>query len=593
MTSSSAPATPGAGAAHPPYPAALAVSSPSWHSRLAHDNRVPLMYPETYIGLLGANDIVLSDLGVSRLHAVVRWTADGYTIQDLGSRQGTFVQGQRVTGPTPLAPGAHIRIGDADLLFQAVQVNDGAFAQSAQAGVQEEADPAPAWTPDGRQGQGTGEAPRVAEMPAQAVERIAARARGGSGIGAWLATQRDKRYPRVFLIGLAAYLVSLSLLSLGGSPNPHLIPLVMLLASAVVPVSFVVFCWDAGAFADMSTTTLTLAFLGGGVLGIALTVLLDALVGSLGAAPLIIGAVEETGKGLAVLLFLRDRRLRSELDGLIIGAAVGMGFAMIETAGYGLEAFTQGVVQLVVNNANNGSIPLAAVYQQGVQQGVNAMVQELNLRMTLALFGHGVWTAIVGATIWRSRDRAEGRMKDLALAWGIAVLLHALYDTFAAATTSLLPPIIVGVVGLLILRFYIQEAVERAKFGADAPPPPPLARALRNYLTHLSQHIAPRAAASATAFAAAAPGYYAGAEQAAARAFAAFNTGTPPRNTTTHPIPGDVAGSVPGDVAGSVPGDVAGSVPGSAPGSVPGDGAQPDGAPSPARPTDEPEPHAP
>jgi len=570
MTSSSAPATPGAGAAHPPYPAALAVSSPSWHSRLAHDNRVPLMYPETYIGLLGANDIVLSDLGVSRLHAVVRWTADGYTIQDLGSRQGTFVQGQRVTGPTPLAPGAHIRIGDADLLFQAVQVNDGA---SAQAGVGAGADPAPAWTPDGRQGQGTGEAPRVAEMPAQAVERIAARARGGSGIGAWLATQRDKRYPRVFLIGLGAYLVSLALLSLGGSPNPHLIPLVMLLASAVVPVTFVVFCWDVGAFADMSTTTLTLAFLGGGVLGIALTVLLDALVGSLGAAPLIIGAVEETGKGLAVLLFLRDRRLRSELDGLIIGAAVGMGFAMIETAGYGLEAFTQGVVQLVVNNANNGSIPLAAVYQQGVQQGVDAMVQELNLRMTLALFGHGVWTAIVGATIWRSRDRAEGRMKDLALAWGIAVLLHALYDTFAAATTSLLPPIIVGVVGLLILRFYIQEAVERAKFGADAPPPPPLARALRNYLTHLSQHIAPRAAASATAFAAAAPGYYAGAEQAAARAFAAFNTGTPPRNTTTRPMPGDVAGSVPSAAA-------------------PPDGAPPDGAPPPAQPTDEQGPHA-
>jgi len=243
-----------------------------------------------------------------------------------------------------------------------------------------------------------------------------------------------------------------------------------------------------------------------------------------------------------------------------------------------LEAFTQGAVQLVANNAGS-TIQLGDVYQQGV----NAMVQELNLRMTLALFGHGVWTAIIGATIWRSRDRAEGRMKDLALAWGIAVVLHALYDTFAAATTSLLPPIIVGVAGLLILRFYIQEAVERAKFGADAPPPPPLARALRNYLTHLSQHIAPRAAASATAFAAAAPGYYAGAEQAAARAFAAFNTGTPPRNTTTHPMPGDASGSVPGDVPCSVPGDVSGHVPGS----VPSDAAQPDGAPPPAQPTDE------
>ncbi len=555
MVFGSAQAAPGAGAAQPPYPAALTVSSPSWHSRLAHGAQVPLVYPETYVGLMGANDIVLSDLGVSRIHAVIRWSPDGYTIQDLGSRHGTFVEGRQVTELTPLAPGARIRIGNAELVFQAVQVHDGAAPPPG-------AGPTPAPTmgsttgPGGRHGPAGGAGPGVADMSAQEVERIAARAQRGPGIGAWLATQKDKRYWRVFLIGLAAYLVSLTLLSLGGSPNPHLIPLVLILASAVVPVSFVVYCWETGAFADISLTTLGLAFLGGGVVGISLTVVFGVLLGSLAGATLFIGVIEETGKGLAVALFLRDRRLRSELDGLVLGAAVGMGFAMIETAGYGLDSFTTGVVALLTQGTG-GTVTMSDVYRYGV----DAMVQELNVRMMLALFGHGIWTAIVGATIWRSRSRPAGEARqDLALGWGIAVLLHAIFDTIAFATSSLLPLVVVGVAGLVILRFFIQESVERARFGDNAPPPPPLARALRNYLAHLSQHTAPRAAATAAAFASAAPGYYAGAEQAAVRAFATFNNQVsqtpPPAPSYTPPGPSAATPPVSGPQAAAPPGPI-------------------------------------
>ena len=52
-----------------------------------------------------------ADLDVSTKHAAVLLSGDGYVVRDLGSRNGTFVNGQRVAGDTPLADGDVIRCG--------------------------------------------------------------------------------------------------------------------------------------------------------------------------------------------------------------------------------------------------------------------------------------------------------------------------------------------------------------------------------------------------------------------------------------------------------------------------------------------------
>jgi len=52
-----------------------------------------------------------ADLDVSTTHAAVLLSGDGYLVRDLGSRNGTFVNGQRVAGDTPLADGDVIRCG--------------------------------------------------------------------------------------------------------------------------------------------------------------------------------------------------------------------------------------------------------------------------------------------------------------------------------------------------------------------------------------------------------------------------------------------------------------------------------------------------
>jgi len=73
--------------------------------------RVPVV-SEMTIGRAPGVSLVLSDPSVSRVHA--RITADA-VLEDAGSSHGTWLDGQRVTGPSPLRDGAKIRLGDAEL----------------------------------------------------------------------------------------------------------------------------------------------------------------------------------------------------------------------------------------------------------------------------------------------------------------------------------------------------------------------------------------------------------------------------------------------------------------------------------------------
>jgi pSer/pThr/pTyr-binding forkhead associated (FHA) protein len=57
-------------------------------------------------------DLVIEDPQVSRRHASVRPAGDALEVEDHGSLNGTWVNGARVTGPTRLAPGDRVRLGD-------------------------------------------------------------------------------------------------------------------------------------------------------------------------------------------------------------------------------------------------------------------------------------------------------------------------------------------------------------------------------------------------------------------------------------------------------------------------------------------------
>lgn len=76
------------------------------------DKEFPLVKDETIIGRDTTGDIVISDAEISRRHARIYKLGDSFMVEDLGSTNGTFVNGQRLVGPHALLPGETIRFGE-------------------------------------------------------------------------------------------------------------------------------------------------------------------------------------------------------------------------------------------------------------------------------------------------------------------------------------------------------------------------------------------------------------------------------------------------------------------------------------------------
>lgn len=82
----------------------------------------PLDNGELTIGRDVSNEIVVNDAEVSRNHARITIQGDSYVLEDLGSTNGTFVDGQRLTEPYILHHGQTISLGENVALgFETVQ----------------------------------------------------------------------------------------------------------------------------------------------------------------------------------------------------------------------------------------------------------------------------------------------------------------------------------------------------------------------------------------------------------------------------------------------------------------------------------------
>jgi len=84
-------------------------------------------HPVTAGATIGREDceIVLADPEVSRRHATIRAIDDALAIEDLGSTNGTFVNGERLTGVSRLKDGDLIKMANSSLRVE-VQVDAGA-----------------------------------------------------------------------------------------------------------------------------------------------------------------------------------------------------------------------------------------------------------------------------------------------------------------------------------------------------------------------------------------------------------------------------------------------------------------------------------
>lgn len=86
------------------------------------DEELPVLAPVASIGQGRQNDIVVEDDSVSKTHARLEFEDGGWRLIDLGSTNGTFVEGVRLAPevPTPIEYGASIRFGAVRMHFRPV-----------------------------------------------------------------------------------------------------------------------------------------------------------------------------------------------------------------------------------------------------------------------------------------------------------------------------------------------------------------------------------------------------------------------------------------------------------------------------------------
>lgn len=236
--------------------------------------------------------------------------------------------------------------------------------------------------------------------------------------------------------------------------NPNYFPTIILLGAFTVPIAFVVYFYDHVRHQEISMTLLTTCFIVGGVIGliaagfIEYSTLQSLSVGSL----FVIGLIEESVKLIFPVIMYIGWRYRHEADGLLFGIAAGMGFAALETMGYGLVAFFQS------------------------QGDINALQQVLIIRGFLSPAGHAAWTGFVCAMLWRERER-QGHISinwKVIGAFVLAIILHAVWDivnSLSGQTTAQFVMVIAGNVVIagvslfLVIRRYLEAKKDIAVKG--------------------------------------------------------------------------------------------------------------------------------
>jgi RsiW-degrading membrane proteinase PrsW (M82 family) len=196
--------------------------------------------------------------------------------------------------------------------------------------------------------------------------------------------------------------------------NTKVVPGLIVIGSFAVPLSMSVLFYELNTPRNVSIVRVVQFMIAGGAASILFSLVINdftPLLGMIGAPAA--GAIEECGKFATVcLIYEGSKNLRERypylLNGLLLGAAVGAGFAAFESAGYALEL--------------------------GLQDGGDAMLQNIAVRGLLSPFGHIIWTAISAGIYWRQRHLHVTIMETLTdksflIVFAVPVVLHAIWDT--------------------------------------------------------------------------------------------------------------------------------------------------------------------
>jgi protease PrsW len=256
---------------------------------------------------------------------------------------------------------------------------------------------------------------------------------------------------QIFVSGLVLlFLVERTLVATG---DPNYIPSALLLGAFLVPITFTTYLYERLPDWEVPLPPVAICFIWGGVLGTVVAGTLEYdVMRSLGFLPKLgIGVIEEGAKLILPLVFFFLGRYRSEAAGIVLGVATAMGFAAIETMGYGFTS-------LLVSKGNLGLL-----------DGV------LLVRGLMSPAGHAAWTGLVCAVLWRERLKAGHATLNWRVggAFATAAILHALWDTFAGMKSATfveflsiqLVSLLIAIISLTLLIRRVREARRATEKG--------------------------------------------------------------------------------------------------------------------------------
>ncbi|MDD6141607.1 MAG: PrsW family intramembrane metalloprotease [Bacteroidales bacterium] len=216
-------------------------------------------------------------------------------------------------------------------------------------------------------------------------------------------------YSRVLLIMTIAFVMLMLCLVMFDSSNA--IPGVIVVGSFAMPLTTMMLFLELNAYRDVSVYKIIVTFLVGGCASLLATMILYMFItpGMDFVGAIIIGVVEEIGKLIIVYYTISRLRTCHILTGLLIGSAVGAGFAAFESAGYAFNFLLDD------------------------EGGLYTMFDVIVLRGILAPGGHVAWAAITGAAIVMAKGNrrlntdilTSGKFLKL---FAIPVVLHSIWD---------------------------------------------------------------------------------------------------------------------------------------------------------------------
>jgi RsiW-degrading membrane proteinase PrsW (M82 family) len=152
-------------------------------------------------------------------------------------------------------------------------------------------------------------------------------------------------------------------------------------------------------------------------------------------------------------------RVVEPIDGIVIGAAAGIGFAFVETIFlYVPMAILRAIIENQANIAEtartllgqNGTLTIDSLAAAVLPQDLNLPLERLVTRLIADLCGHPAYSGILGYYIGLAVLRPNGRVKALLTGLGIAATLHAVWDMDMPDFLRL---------GLSMLSFFMLAAV--------------------------------------------------------------------------------------------------------------------------------------